>query len=150
MDNEESFTEKALGVAMKYHEGQLDLGGSPYINHLITVGELVKKGNDLNTDEVVAIAYLHDILEDTECREVDLYNLFSKGIVEAVIDLTRKHDETYQEYLERLKPNELARIVKLADLSNNQDISRISNPTKRDFDRRKKYLKAISFLRSEE
>lgn len=150
MTDDISFAKKALEIAIKYHEGQVDLGGRPYINHLITVGEFVKKSTNSSIDEVVAVAYLHDILEDTSCTENDLYRLFPKKIVEAVIDLTRKGNETYHDYLERLKPNELARIVKLADLNNNQDISRISNPSKRDFERRNKYLNAINFLKGKE
>lgn len=95
---------------------------------------------------MVTIAYLHDILEDTVCTETELYEVFPKIIVKAVIDLTRKSNETYHNYLKRLKPNEMARIVKLADLNNNKDISRISNPSKKDYERRNKYLNAISFL----
>ncbi|MFT8562738.1 HD domain-containing protein [Liquorilactobacillus nagelii] len=140
------YAEMALKIAIKYHEGQVDLGGNPYIDHLITVAEFVKKNTNSNTDEVVAVAYLHDILEDTLCTETDLYRIFPKRVVEAVIDLTRKRNETYHDYLERLKPNEMARIVKLADLNNNKDISRISNPSKKDYERRNKYLNAINFL----
>jgi (p)ppGpp synthase/HD superfamily hydrolase len=140
------YAKTALKMAIKYHEGQTDLGGKPYIEHLIAVAEFVKKNTNLNIDEMVTIAYLHDILEDTVCTETELYEVFPKRIVKAVIDLTRKSNETYHNYLKRLKPNELARIVKLADLTNNKDISRISNPSKKDYERRKKYLNAINFL----
>jgi hypothetical protein len=60
--------------------------------------------------------------------------------------LTRRENETYDEFIERLMPNQLARKVKLADLDDNMDIRRIADPQDGDFERFKRYLRAWSVL----
>lgn len=139
---------RALQLALNAHHGQFDLGGKPYKNHIIAVGENLKKMSE--DDDTLAVAYLHDTLEDSETSIDRLEELFSKEIVEAVMALTKKPKEPYQIYLNRVKVNSMARIVKIADLQHNSDISRIKNPEKRDFKRLEKYIKAISFLEGED
>lgn len=143
-----SFAEKALNIAIIFHQGQFDLGNEPYIKHIVMVGEIVKKKVEVTgLDEALSVAYLHDILEDTDFKVQDLYKIFPDEIVRAVITITRKYgSETYQKYLERLKSNRLARMVKLADLEHNSDFSRIKKLDERDFRRKKKYVNAIKFL----
>ena len=67
-------------------------------------------------------------------------------MVDAVVLLTRSKDEDYMEYVKRLKANPIARAVKLADLADNMDMSRIPNPTEKDLARLEKYKKAKSIL----
>lgn len=135
---------KALKLALDNHDGKLDLAGNEYIFHIVQVGKYVKEVT--NKDEVLKVAYLHDILEDSPVIEEDLQKKFSNEIVESVKVLTRKKNEPYSYYLERVKANKWATIVKLADLRHNSDLDRISNPTERDLKRNKKYRKAIDFL----
>ena len=132
----------ALEIAISAHKGQKDLGGIDYIEHPKAVANL------LETDEEKTIGYLHDVLEDTSITEEDLVTMgISSEIVSAIKVLTKKRGEPYTEYIERVKENELARKVKIADLQHNMDLSRIPNPTKRDFERLEKYKKALMYLK---
>ena len=132
----------ALEIAISAHKGQKYLGGRDYIEHPKAVANL------LETDEEKTIGYLHDVLEDTSITEEDLVTMgISSEIVSAIKVLTKKRGEPYTEYIERVKENELARKVKIADLQHNMDLSRIPNPTKRDFERLEKYKKALMYLK---
>lgn len=128
-------------IATGAHYGQVDKGGNPYINHPKTVASLVS-----TTDEKT-VAWLHDVVEDTNIEIVDLYSLFSVWVVAAVDAITRKPNEDRQVYLNRVKANPIARVVKLADLKHNSDLSRIKRPlTQKDFDRYNRYQEEIKFL----
>ena len=97
------------------------------------------------------VAYLHDIVEDTEITLSDLYELeFPSDIVEAVELLTRIQNIDYQDYLNKIKGKKLAKSVKISDLKHNSDLKRLKNVTKYDKKRQDKYLKAIEFLKSKE
>jgi hypothetical protein len=56
--------------------------------------------------------------------------------------LTRRNDETYDEFINRIIDNKMACHVKLADLHDNMDLSRIKNPMQSDYERMEKYRKA--------
>lgn len=132
---------KAHEIAKMAHFGQVDRAGIEYIKHLETVASFVK------TDEEKAVAYLHDVIEDTSLTLLDLEMFgFSKNIIEAVDILTKKKGQDYQSYLNLVKTNELARVVKLADLRHNSDLTRLPKITKKDLERNKKYSSAIEFL----
>ena len=134
--------ESAIATAAKAHEGQTDKAGKPYILHPLRVMLNVKGGIPEK-----CTAVLHDVIEDTDITSDTLLKLgFSKEVVDAVVLLTRSKDEDYMEYVKRLKANPIARAVKLADLADNMDMSRIPNPTEKDFARLEKYKKAKSLL----
>ena len=106
--------------------------------------------NNVDGIEAKIVAILHDILEDTILAEPDLIiNGFDLKIIEAVISITKIKGETYSDYLDRVKSNELARIVKLADLTHNMDITRLHNPTEKDYKRVDKYEKAYKYLKNQ-
>lgn len=129
--------EKAMILAAKGHMGQVDKGGKPYILHPIRV----MLGCETLEEKTVAI--LHDLLEDTPYTTEDLQaEGFSQEIIEAVSCLTHREGEDYMKYIERICDNPLAAKVKLADLIDNMDISRIPNPTERDLARVEKYKRA--------
>lgn len=87
------------------------------------------------------------MIEDTPCQLRDLENAgFSSEIIKAVDLLTRKTGQSYKQYLKLVKTNELARVVKLADLKHNSDLSRLTHVTENDIKRLKKYQDAIVFL----
>ena len=135
--------EKAYELAKKAHLGQVDKAGEAYIKHPEKVASFVK------TDEEKAVAYLHDIIEDTELTLEDLGEYgFSKEVIEAVDIITKKRGEDYQSYLNSVKKNKLARAVKLADLRHNSDLTRLAKVTEKDIKRKEKYQKAIDFLNS--
>ena len=132
---------KAHEVAKKAHLGQIDRAGIDYIKHPETVASFVA------TDEEKAVAYLHDVIEDTSLTLLDLKKEgFSKNIIEAVDILTKKKGQDYQSYLNLVKKNELARVVKLADLRHNSDLTRLPLITEKDLERNKKYIQAIHYL----
>ena len=71
---------------------------------------------------------------------------FPAVVLEAVEALTRREGEDYEAFIRRVAPNPIAREVKLADLRDNSDLSRIADPTERDRERVRKYQRAIRFL----
>ena len=130
--------EQAISIASLAHEGQLDKSGESYILHPLRV-MMKLKDYDLRI-----IAVLHDVIED--CG-LTLDNLVSKyGVpfeLARIVDiLSRKEGESYDEYIERISKNYKALKVKLADLEDNMDLSRIKNLTQKDYDRVAKYAKA--------
>ena len=139
----QSQSEKAYEIAKKAHLGQIDKAGEDYIKHPKKVASFVK------TDEEKAVAYLHDVIEDTELTLDDLREYgFSEEVLKAVDVITKKKGQDYQTYLNSVKENKLARVVKLADLHHNSDLTRLINITEKDIERKEKYQKAIDFLNS--
>ena len=139
----QSQSEKAYEIAKKVHLGQIDKAGEDYIKHPEKVASFV------NSDEEKAVAYLHDVIEDTELTLEDLREYgFSEEVLEAVDVITKKKGQDYQTYLNSVKENKLARVVKLADLRHNSDLTRLINITEKDIERKEKYQKAIDFLNS--
>ena len=139
----QSQSEKAYEIAKRAHLGQVDKAGEDYIKHPQKVASFVK------SDEEKAVAYLHDVIEDTELTLEDLHEYeFSKEVIEAVDIITKKKGEDYRSYLNSVKKNKLARAVKLADLRHNSDLTRLTKVTEKDIERKEKYQKAIDFLNS--
>lgn len=134
--------EKAIMLATEAHKGQKDKGGKCYILHALRVMLCFEK------EEQQIVAVLHDVLEDTEINEEYLRNAgFSKNVVETVVCLTKKQHENYFDYIERVKQNDIARMVKLADLQDNMNLKRIKNITQKDIERIEKYKKAKEILK---
>ncbi|MGL5066643.1 MAG: hypothetical protein ACRC6T_02280 [Sarcina sp.] len=119
-----------------------DKGGNLYINHLRSVA------NDVDAPKEKIVAMLHDLLEDTDYTESYLIKIgVPKELRDAVKSLTRTQTQSYKDYINNICINEKSFVlrVKLADLKNNMDISRISNPTKEDKERiRKRYMPAYT------
>ena len=133
--------ELALSIATEAHRGQFDKAGIDYIEHPIYVASQV------DTEEEKAVALLHDVIEDSPVSAEELLQAgLPETVVTAVQVLTKKKEQDYQTYLETVKKNPLARVVKLADLKHNSDLSRLSSITEKDRERLKKYKKAIDFL----
>lgn len=131
----------ALAIAKKAHAGQVDKAGVDYIQHPLYVASQVK------TEQEKAVALLHDVIEDSDVTVDDLLvSGLSNEVVTAVQILTKKKGQNYQEYLEKVKSNNLARVVKLADLKHNSDLSRLKSVTDTDYERVKKYKSAIHYL----
>ena len=133
--------ERAIAIAAMAHEGQVDKAGMPYVLHPLRMMLSV------DTPEARMAAVLHDVVEDTA---VTLDQLRAEGFPEAVIDavqaLTKRDGEDYEAFIRRVAPNPIARKVKLADLRDNSDLSRIAQPTEADRQRIEKYRAAIRYL----
>ena len=131
----------ALVIAKKAHAGQVDKAGVDYIQHPLYVASQVE------TEQEKAVALLHDVIEDSNITAVDLLaSGLPNEVVTAVQILTKKKGQSYQEYLEKVKTNDLARVVKLADLKHNSDLSRLKSVSDTDRERVEKYKKAIYYL----
>ncbi len=133
---------KAIETAAKAHDGQVDKAGQPYIYHPLRV-MLYAQGDE----RVKCAAVLHDVMEDSDITETDLIKIgFGEDIITALKLLTREEGQDYFDYVRALKKNSIAKAVKLADLKDNMDMSRIKEPTERDFLRLEKYKKAKTLL----
>lgn len=129
--------EDAAALATIRHHGQKDHAGKPYIGHPLRV--MAK----MRTSEARMAAVLHDIIEDTETTLEELRQLgYPEAVVQAVDRLTHRAGESYDDYIDRVGSDPLAREVKLADLEDNMDLGRIAKPTKTDLQRLAKYRKA--------
>jgi len=130
---------KALELAIKAHYGQKDKGGNDYILHPITVAL------HCDTKQEKIVALLHDVVEDSNVKLDDLRE-FGDEIVCAVNAITKKDGQTLNEYLECVKANNIARKVKIQDLTHNMDLSRIINPCEKDYQRVEKYQQELEYL----
>ena len=136
-----ALTKKAMLLAYTAHKDQKDKGGMPYIFHPFFVAE------HMDTETETAAALLHDVCEDTPITANDLKNMgFPTEVVSVVDILSRKENEDYTEYIKLVKQNPTAAKIKLWDLRHNSMISRIENPTEKDFERLKKYANAQNIL----
>lgn len=133
--------EDAIGLALISHRGQVDKGKNEYILHPL---RLMLK---MRTDEERIVAVLHDIIEDGAATIEDLKELkLPKNIRDALKCISRTTGEDYDDYISRVKTDLLATRVKIADLQDNMDLSRIPHPQQEDFDRVRKYEKALDLL----
>jgi guanosine-3',5'-bis(diphosphate) 3'-pyrophosphohydrolase len=136
-----STLERAIELAARAHAGQRDKGRHPYILHPLRVMQAVSG----EAERIAAV--LHDIVEDTSVSFDDLLaEGFSVEVVDAVRALTKFDGETREQAAQRIVRNPIARTVKLADIADNMDLSRIPNPTERDFDRLREYEVARGIL----
>ena len=140
-----SALERAIEIAVKHHKGQIDKAGQPYILHPLRL----MLAMPTEVERIVAV--LHDIVEDTPITFEDLRKLgFAEKIVAAIECVTKREGEDYDSFIERISHNPLATAVKLADLADNMDLSRLSEVTEKDRERVEKYKSAVKRLKAEQ
>ena len=137
-----STLERAIEIATEAHRGQFDKAGNNYIDHPLRV---MSAGKTLN-EKIVGV--LHDVVEDSNWTFEQLSNEgFSDEIIATLRCVTKlSEDEPYDEFIERVKKNDLAIAVKINDLSDNMDIRRLKELTEKDFLRLQKYHRAYTHL----
>lgn len=137
---------KAIEIAARGHRGQYDKAGKPYILHPLRV--MVS----LETEEEMICAVLHDVIEDTNITAADLLKEgFSPAVIDAILSVTKcDDDKDYFDFIMRAKANPIGRRVKMADLNDNLNLSRIINPSVEDFERIEKYRRALHILQYED
>lgn len=113
------WTGLAERIAREAHIDQVDKTGHPYIEHPQRVAARVA-GDEL----LEAIAWLHDVVEDTSVSLEDLQELFPVEVTEAVDAITKRPGESRLEYYARVRRNPRARRVKGADIDDNTDPAR--------------------------
>lgn len=126
----------AIKIAAEGHLNQRDKGGNPYILHPLKVMHYLK------TDDfqLMAIAALHDVVEDTPLEIVDLVCMgFSNRVKDAVLLLTKRDGQTPEEYFQGIAKSYDATRVKLADLRHNSDVRRLKGLSDKDLLRVRKY-----------
>lgn len=135
--------QKAIKIATDAHKGQKDKAGADYISHPLRVAARLKD----EKEKIVAV--LHDTIEDTFVTADYLAEQgFSQEIIDGVLSVTHKDEETYDDFVRRAARNPLGRAVKEADLEDNMDIRRLNFPMdEREFKRLNKYLKAYKYLK---
>jgi len=134
--------ERAIAIAAEAHAGQVDKAGAPYVLHPLRMMLSMT-----SIDERI-VAVLHDVCEDCPGWTFDRLRRegFSDHIIEALQSVTKCDGEDYEDFVRRAAANPIGRRVKLADMQDNSDLSRISTPTERDFQRVEKYRRAIALI----
>lgn len=117
--NSTNTLDDAIMWATALHADQIDKLGRPYILHPLHVMCAFESYEHKNRLDLMVIAVLHDVLEDTWVSEDHLRSLFSKTVVDAVEALTKREGEKYFDYLERVSQNKLATLVKIEDINHN-------------------------------
>lgn len=147
-----SLIERALALALRTHRGQRDRHGAAYILHPLRVG--LRARNDI---EMIA-GFLHDVVEDSPdqgAQAVTLDTLRDMGFPEEVVvlvdHLTKRRingeEEPWSSYLDRVMQHDAAMHLKLLDLEQNMDTTRISHFNNRDADRFARYVEAWHAIR---
>ncbi len=128
---------RAVAIAAIAHQDQLDKAHAPYLLHPI---RLMMRGQTL-TEQIVAV--LHDVVEDSDWT---LDQLVAEGfpgeIITALDCLTRRPEETYDQFLDRVLTNSLAIHVKLYDLEDNMTLTRLDQLSDKDLQRLQRYHQA--------
>jgi (p)ppGpp synthase/HD superfamily hydrolase len=133
---------RAIALAASEHLEQLDKGGKPYILHPLRMMMRLRTTDE----ELMAIAVLHDVVEDCGVSYADLQlEGMSDRVIAGVKALTKQRGETYEEFITRCLTNHDAMLVKREDLRDNSDITRLQGITEKDVQRMEKY--AIAFKR---
>ena len=136
---------KALRISFDAHKNQVDKSDIPYVYHPFHLAE------QMDDEKSVIVALLHDVVEDSDYTIEDLKDVgFDKDILDAISLLTHKRYVPYMEYIKKIKPNPLAKKVKIADLKHNSDISRNEIIDIKSQKRFKKYREALAILEEED
>ena len=133
--------ENAIEIAVVAHKGQKDKSEAPYILHPLRVML------SLSSDEDRIVGVLHDVVEDTSWTFDQLREEgFSEEMLAALDTVTKRENEDYPDFISRSAGNAIGRRVKIADLRDNMDPSRIPEPTEKDLRRIEKYKQAMTQL----
>lgn len=133
--------EDAIVAAARLHKGQVDKAGAAYILHPLRVMVAV------HPERARILAVLHDAVEDAGWEAVrEHLGALPRWLEEGLDALSRRHGEPYDDFIARVARHPLARVVKLADLADNMDLSRLKRPTAADRKRIEKYRRAERFL----
>ena len=133
--------DKAMFFAAKGHLGQRDKGGHAYILHVMRVAMRLRT----NDEELMSIAVMHDLVEDGHITFQELVEAgFSDRVINGLRCLTHQAGDTYEEYIEKMRGNLDALLVKREDLRDNSDITRLKGVREKDFERMNKYIRAFT------
>ena len=133
----------AIAITSEAFKNTLDKGGEPYILHCLRVMMNVEGDEDIK-----CAAIMHDLIEDTDYTFEDLTKLgFSDKTVGLLHLLTHQKETPYMEYIKAISVSKEATQIKLKDLEDNSNITRLKGIRKKDFDRLEKYHIAYLYLK---
>ena len=161
-----ALTELAYETAFRAHEGQCDKSGRAYIYHPLSVCYILSgvdpyeeallhddffttpiELEDIFDCDLMTTALLHDVLEDTSLSAEDLVSLgFSGSVIGYVRMLTHKKSLRYDLYINSLKGDPYACLLKTADMLHNSNLKRTKEPTKLLKQWRERYIRGVHEL----
>ena len=152
-NKEKVIVQSAADIACQLHKGAKDKAGVDYFTgHLSAVAKMG------NTWQEQVVGYLHDASEDTSNSVEEVLNLLDEKLESPLSEADREELATAlrllnhhlspdrETYIQRIKSNALATKVKLHDLTHNMDLSRIPNPTRKDYERVERYKSEYDYL----
>ncbi len=149
--------DSAIEYAKEKHKNQKrKYTGEPYFNHCNEVANIIiREGRVFNCDEsVIAAAYLHDVVEDTDARIEDIERIFGKRVAQLVSEVTdvskptdgnrKTRKEIDRKHLEKASPE--GQTIKLADLISNSHsiVQRDKNFAKVYLEEKEKLLRILN------
>ena len=137
--------ERAIEIAVSAHKGVKDKGGNPYILHPLRVML------SLNSEEEKIVGVLHDVVEDAEDWTFEKLQDegFSTQILEGLQSVTKtSEDENYDGFVQRALANAIGRQVKIADIKDNLDVTKLDILTEKDMKRLQSYKKSLKILQN--
>ena len=135
--------ERAIEIAVEAHKGVVDKGGNPYVLHPLRMMFAV------SNEEEKIVAVLHDVIEDAFGWDFGRLEKedFSAAVIDALRSVTKiTDDEDYDAFIERAMSNPIGKQVKIADIRDNLDVTRIGELAEKDMKRLNKYKKALARL----
>lgn len=149
--------DRAIAIAVEAHAGAVDKAGAPYVLHPLRVmaavaGELAK-----------TVAVLHDVVEDVPGWTFKRLQEegFGPEVIQALRSVTKTESdhfeaedieqtklEKYTRFVRRAATHPVGRMVKLADINDNLDITRLKQVSEADRLRMNRYLTARALLLS--
>ena len=135
---------RAIEIALDAHKNVSDKEENPYILHPLRLML------QMDSEEEMIVAILHDVVEDSEKWSFDKLKEegFSKKIINSLRSVTKENkNEDYEKFIDRSIKDKIGRKVKIADISDNLDISRLKEATDKDILRINKYKKALAKLK---
>ena len=153
VNKEKDIVQCAAALACQLHRGQVDKAGVDYFtSHLTTVAKMG------STWQEQVVGYLHDASEDTPNSVEQVLNLLDEKLESPLSDSDREEltvalrllnhhlAPDRETYIQRIKRNALAKAVKMHDLTHNMELSRLPNPTRKDYERVERYKKEYDYL----
>ena len=153
VNKEKDIVQCAAALACQLHRGQVDKAGVDYFTGHLTA--VAKMGS---TWQEQVVGYLHDASEDTPNSVEQVLNLLDEKLecplsdsdreeLTVALRLLNHHFAPDREtYIQRIKRNALAKAVKMHDLTHNMNLSRLPNPTRKDYERVERYKKEYDYL----
>ena len=135
----------SIKIAVNAHDGQFDKAGKPYILHPLRVM------NACNSIECKILGILHDTVEDTDITldQLDHDYYLPRNILYSLSLLTHDEDISYEDYILKIKDDDLAREVKVMDIRDNSDIFRLHEVEEKHIKLIRRYHWAMKQLRND-